>query len=142
MAYKKVLDQVLLSDTPKDDVEVFSISPGYPKLGVCLAYEKGAGSTSGKPGFRLYWVIPGVGECLATVRQLTSPTDIGTSEITLREYDGVIVCEDLLGSDGTVFKYRDFELGMGATGVRIEPFEAGDTVHPGKLTVWMGRSAS
>ena len=142
MPYKKILDEQLLSGTPKADVEPFSISPGWPKLGVCLQYEKGSGATGGKPGFRLYWVMPNVGEVLATARVLASSSDIVAESITLREYQGVIVCEDLVDSDGTLITGRSFDIEPGATGVRFEPFEAGDTAHAGKLTVWMGRSTS
>jgi hypothetical protein len=139
MPYKRILNGVTLAATPKEDVEVFTIAPGYPKLGLCLKFVAAPSSSGAIPSFRLYWVIPGVGESLATVRY-----GITTSggEATMNEFDGIIACKDLTDSDGSVIRYREYDLAMGATGVRIEPFQDGDATHFGALTVWMGRSSS
>lgn len=143
MSYEiKLLDQQLLSGTPKSDVAIYKLPPGPPKLGICLAYEKGSGSSGGKPGYRLYWRIPGIGEVLATIRTVKTAADIGTSETTFREYQAVVVCEDLLESDGQLITSRTVDIEEGAVAVRFEPFEAGDTGHGGTLTAWMTRRSS
>ena len=138
MSYTKHANNILLSATPDDTLEAFRLDSGTPVLGVCIFYTANVASSTGYPAFRLYWTVPGVGEVLATVRNTTPAISAG--EASLSEYDGIVLCKDLTDSDGTVGRARTYDIHPGATHVRLEPYEAGDTVNPGHTTIWLGRA--
>lgn len=139
---KKILNefQLATSGAPKSNVEVLTLSSGEPRFALGIGYL--AASETGKPGYRLFWQIPvsdGTSiEVSETVRDAPEITESGATA-TLREYAADIVCEDLLGSGNeTKVHYREFDKALGATGVRVEPFEAGDEANPGVITIYAG----
>ena len=138
MIYEKHADNILLSATPNATLTKFRLDSGAPVLGVCISHTKHASSSTSYPAFYVYWTVPGVGEVLATVRNGTPAISAG--EASLSEYDGIVLCKDLTASDGTVGRARTYDIHPGATHVRLAPYEAGDTVHPGHATIWLGRA--
>lgn len=144
--YTKILDAIDLEASGGPTLgATFSLPSGVPRVGIAIAYLADESATNGKPGYRLYWLIPSGTtsvEVLATVRDETPEITEGSGVAVLREYDADVVCEDLAGGDGTVIRYREFVPAVGATGGRFEPFEVGDEDHPGVLTAYVSGGAS
>ncbi len=144
--YTKILDAVQLEASGAPTLgATFTLPSGVPRVGLAIAYLADESATGGKPGYRLYWLIP-TGttsiEVLATVRDETPEITEGSGVAVLREYDADVVCEDLVNSDASVIRYREFVPAVGATGGRLEPFETGDEAHPGVITAYVNGGAS